>query len=629
MDGSNLFIDEASKIADKIIDSSIKCKSGIYWETKKYDETIEINTNLYSGNSGILYFLIELYKIKKSKKLLDSILNSAQWLIADNDYRDNNLAIYCGAGGVAFVLIELFKITDDNRYKNAALEIARMSKIDHRKSDILYGSSGAILTLLHLYNETNEAFLLELIIQNIDSLLESACFTKEGTSWERNCYSIRPLCGFAHGASGIAFVFGELYRFFGNDLFRRISQSAFEYENSFFEAGNWPDFRKIIIEEEDQKKFIDFYINQQTEEFSSYSFMSAWCHGAPGIGLANLHAQKISEVSNGNMSLIVSAINTTSDTFNLKVRNYTLCHGILGNAHLLIEAFTNLNHPPYYDIAREQAIKCINDEKKYGYWISGISKKGSEADCSLFNGIAGIGHFYLRLFKPFQTTSPLIPYVQKIKAEKRGIEKYDDMYLLNVMMKNLFPNTYININENEIKTTPEWKSNSLREDVINMVNGFLNDKNSYRLAEYYKVDTFKMDLADSIWSNAYLYAKHLYELKKVQQKNYSELTLNNMMQYHLKLNNTVLLYKYNIGTAKSHLVLQATYDGEPVNQYYVSEQTFKLLHFFKECNTVEKAYNYLRKDSENTTKYTFDSIFKSLLDHCINNFFLVEDRTTT
>ena len=141
-----------------------------------------------------------------------------------------------------------------------------------------------------------------------------------------------------------------------------------------------------------------------------------------------------------------------------------------------------------------------------------------------------------------------------------------------------------------------------------MVNGFLNDKNSYRLAEYYKVDTFKMDLADSIWSNAYLYAKHLYELKKVQQKNYSELTLNNIMQYHLKLNNTVLLYKYNIGTAKSHLVLQATYDGEPVNQYYVSEQTFKLLHFFKECNTVEKAYNYLRKDSENTTKYTFDSI---------------------
>ena len=57
--------------------------------------------------------------------------------------------------------------------------------------------------------------------------------------------------------------------------------NAFRYENYFFnkENNNWPDFRSR-----------DNVITTKTNEMS---YSSAWCHGAPGIGISRLMAYQI------------------------------------------------------------------------------------------------------------------------------------------------------------------------------------------------------------------------------------------------------------------------------------------------------------------------------------------------
>ena len=63
----------------------------------------------------------------------------------------------------------------------------------------------------------------------------------------------------------------------GKERFRTAACAAIAYERSLFspETGNWPDLRELKT-------------SRQTGDDDQQRFMMAWCHGAPGIGLARL-----------------------------------------------------------------------------------------------------------------------------------------------------------------------------------------------------------------------------------------------------------------------------------------------------------------------------------------------------
>jgi len=85
------------------------------------------------------------------------------------------------------------------------------------------------------------------------------------------------LSGLSHGSAGIALALLQLAALTGEERFRTAAKEAIRYERKLFssEAGNWLDLR-------DQNKEV------QPEGDSAAKFMTAWCHGAPGIGLARL-----------------------------------------------------------------------------------------------------------------------------------------------------------------------------------------------------------------------------------------------------------------------------------------------------------------------------------------------------
>ena len=189
---------EAKKIGETIIHSALKTENGWYWNVSDFKGNIEVNASFYNGNSGIIYYLLELYKATNDEKYYDAALCGAAWIMTYKyNEGEKNLAIYCGIGGIIYVFTELYKINKNATYINFALQLAFECKQSESISDILYGTSGSILTLLHLHNETDDVRVLQILNEKIDLLLNAAIFPKTGICWDRAGVSIHPLCGFA------------------------------------------------------------------------------------------------------------------------------------------------------------------------------------------------------------------------------------------------------------------------------------------------------------------------------------------------------------------------------------------------------------------------------------------------
>src|SRR5262249_16457503 len=139
--------------------------------------------------------------------------------------------------------------------------------------------AGCIGSLLSLYRCAPSAATLAVLTQCGDRLLARAQPAAHGIAWVTEVPAVKPLAGFGHGAAGIAWALGELAALTGAERFRTAAGAGIAYERSLFcpKARNWPDLR-------------DRAALGLPEGNGRATFVTAWCHGAPGIGLARLRA---------------------------------------------------------------------------------------------------------------------------------------------------------------------------------------------------------------------------------------------------------------------------------------------------------------------------------------------------
>ena len=203
------------------------------------------------------------------------------------------------------------------------------------------------------------------------------------------------LTGFSHGAAGFAYSLLELFRKTDDHKYRLAAEEGFKYENRWFNKSlnNWPDFRKT--EEGIRKK------NQET-----LSYGTSWCHGAPGICLTRIRAYQILQDErylNDCHAALSTVIELMSGRGNIDLDNYSQCHGLGGNCEPLIHAYETFSDESYKSIAFDVGDYGI---EKYGnqifHWPCG-SETGQTPGLML--GLAGIGHFYLRLYDSKHTPS--------------------------------------------------------------------------------------------------------------------------------------------------------------------------------------------------------------------------------
>ena len=630
---ANIFIEEAKKIGDIIIHTAIKEERGWYWNIHDHYQKIENPKIIYNGSSGIILYLIELYKMTKDERYYNAIVQGTNWLMEYNiNEGERNLAFYCGTGGIIYTLIEVYKITGNQLYKHYALRLTRECNHPNHNSDILYGTASSILTLLHLHNETNEEWLLEIITQKVISLLDESLITPAGICWERNGSSIHPICGFAHGGAGIAFAFLELYRYFKNEIFLDIAEMAFEYEDQYFEKNsddiyskyNWPDLRKNTYDEKGMSELIDAYSSNNVIKFVSFSYMSAWCHGAPGIGMARLHAYNITKKEK-HLKYSNYALENTLSVINTKNSNFTLCHGTLGNANLLLDAYVSMNNALLYEIAAKEGNNSIANKNEHGFFISGIAKNGEQADCDLLNGIAGIGHYYLRLIDPVNVTSVLIPSLKEIKTNVTPLAGYDYVYLLNLMFRKIFPNTSLLFIPTE-ELINEHKEHKISKDrIIKTTKKIVNEKNDVAINNSFNLDSIIITLSDNVKSDNYFYIKDYIEKRAFNEIEFDKVELQDLFKHELILNSTITLQKQVYQSYTAYTILQISPISDPINQYTVSKFIFDLLNSFNGSNSLENSYNLVRNEHYNSTNNiaNFNLAYKTQLKNCVKTGFLI------
>ena len=162
------------------------------------------------------------------------------------------------------------------------------------------------------------------------------------------------------------------------------------YERHLFAAaqGNWPDLREHDA-------------SIPTATAAGQTCMTAWCHGAPGIGLGRLTSLPCLEEREMHQDIAVALETTRAHGFS---SNHSLCHGALGNLDLLIEARVRLGRADLQPHINAIAATIVADIRQNG-WRCG-NPLGVESP-GLMTGLAGIGYELLRLAEPTRVPSVL------------------------------------------------------------------------------------------------------------------------------------------------------------------------------------------------------------------------------
>jgi lantibiotic modifying enzyme len=183
----------------------------------------------------------------------------------------------------------------------------------------------------------------------------------------------------------------ELAALTGEERLQTAAYAAITYERSLFspKAGNWPDLRNLKT-------------SGQTGDNGQHRFMTAWCHGAPGIGLARLCALQHLDDAAIRAEIDTALQTTLAQGFG---GNHSLCHGDLGNLELLLQASQVLEESQWRAQVDRIAAIILESISRDG-WLCGIPL-GVESP-GLMTGLAGIGYGLLRLAEPTRVPSVLV-----------------------------------------------------------------------------------------------------------------------------------------------------------------------------------------------------------------------------
>ena len=351
-----------------------------------------LDATLYSGTSGVALFLAELYVACGSSEVRGAAVGAIQHALKHPP--KNGFGLYTGTLGVTFAASRVGVLINEEEFLERASHLIHECVNKWQAPigfDLLSGRAGAIVGFLLLREMLQNEDFLEIAVRCADELLQSAEDSPTGSSWRSPTLSCEHnLTGFSHGTAGVGYAFLELFNVTRDAKYRAAAERAFEYERYRFDAEkfNWPDFRSH--RNGDQRR-------------GSQRFATFWCHGAPGIGLSRLRAYEILADERCKKEGIV-ALKTThgmlQSALTTDTENFSLCHGLAGNAEVLLYGRQVLG-PKWADasaLAEEIAKNAIHVSKKQGgAWRCGIDRGETPA---LMLGLAGIGYFYLRLHNP-------------------------------------------------------------------------------------------------------------------------------------------------------------------------------------------------------------------------------------
>jgi lantibiotic modifying enzyme len=352
-----------------------------------------LGPELYSGTSGVAFFLAELDRLVDQPLLRRTARGAIKHALSNSRtslVKDGRLGLYTGVMGTVLVALRLAVSWDDVELRSMAMELVERAITAGASgvNDLLAGRAGMIVALLTLHSKTGDQTFLSDAITLGEALISDAVRSAEMCSWKSNGRP-RPhqnLTGLSHGTAGIGQGLVELFKATNELKYSETAKLAFAYERHWFDSKeqNWPDFRQSLRRRE-----------------RSPSCCAFWCHGAPGIALSRLRAYEIlgSQIDRDEAEIALATTQREIESCLHGHRsNYSLCHGLSGNLEVLLHGAEILagkwaEAKELAEAAAKFGIETYfaTEEK----WPCGTSL--NDEIPSLMLGLAGIGYFYLRL----------------------------------------------------------------------------------------------------------------------------------------------------------------------------------------------------------------------------------------
>jgi hypothetical protein len=432
------FLDTALAIGRRLARQALWEGTACTWEVLEPQpdaenrvRTVRAGSQLYQGAAGIAWFLGELYRATGDAEVGRAACGGLEHALARGEDLSDLFGFHSGRVGLAWVAVRLariFELPESAERARRLFEPLAGRASDDFGLDVIGGAGGAIPACLDLAEKAGWDELRVVAQELGEHLIRQAQRRPDGWSWATGGESaVRNLAGFAHGASGIGLALLELGRATGDGRFRCAAEMAFLYERRLFneERSNWPDLRHKDLGEalfEQRMDELRRALREGKTPVYEETYMTAWCHGSPGIGLARLRAFELTG-QNAYRQETEAALRSTLQAIEDELSqggNYSLCHGIGGNCELPLLAAELLGRPELRQIVERAAREGIKAYEAQGRsWPCGT--RGGVPDPSLLVGEAGIGAFYLRLADP-ETPSVLLlrPRAERTVAERAG-----------------------------------------------------------------------------------------------------------------------------------------------------------------------------------------------------------------
>lgn len=399
---SEIFLRVACSIGDRLEELAIKHEKYTTWMgltlmSNQHWSLQKLGLDFYDGVPGVVFFLAYLGKITQQeqyKVLAKTALEALRYQLTHEPETLSTVGLFDGWGGIIYTFVHLSHLWNDPELLIAAEEIAAsLSELIEQdtKLDIISGVAGCIGALRSLYQVHPTELVLNLMMQCGERLLASVALMGNGLACPLPANCNQALAGFSHGAAGMAWALLELFSLTEDIRFRQAAEDAIRYERSLFDPSvkNWKDLRPYPGSNSASSSLSDHY-------------MMAWCHGAPGIGLARLHALQYLNNAEIQSDIDIALETTLLSGFGI---NHSLCHGDLGNLELLKKGHEILHDSRWADEYKRVAgiiLRSIGEND----WLCGMGH-GLEIP-GLMTGIAGIGYELLRLAESQKVPSVLL-----------------------------------------------------------------------------------------------------------------------------------------------------------------------------------------------------------------------------
>ncbi|HVI45568.1 MAG TPA: lanthionine synthetase LanC family protein [Chitinophaga sp.] len=413
------YLREAGRVAQDLLNMAGDGQE-LYWESlTERDDALYLYraADIYSGNAGIALFWCELYQLTGDEKYRSTLIKILTALYEQP--MPAGISLYTGRAGLIYCYARCGIVLKEDDWIGRAAAIAETIGHDFDKApddfsvaELTGGISGTLWAITYLYDLRPSAWALRLVARLAEKLIALASITKEGIFWDKEPHQVKGLCGMAHGVAGIAHVLNNVGHYFNNEGLLLLADMAFAYEDAHYNstAAGWPDFRLGMYNDTYREFLFKAYEENDHAAFRTGGYMNAWCHGAPGAGLARCYYKSARGAVRYNRMLKQIADHITHQQAST-AKTFTLCHGTGSQIEFLLSYMESTGKSTYREYISDVVAAYLDEntspEQRYR---SGFEGSG-QYDASLMNGVAGIGYLFLRLHST-SVPSMLLPVIR-------------------------------------------------------------------------------------------------------------------------------------------------------------------------------------------------------------------------